>query len=167
MAPDYGQHFLLAFWSLILGFFLGFVCDLVRLAFYRGRVKAYFRFLIDLLFTLFCSLAFMLLFFNLSYGIMRAYAFVIAAVGFWLWRITLGRLYKKAYVFVDGILNVARILFRKMRMFVEVQGYRVHTRIYCKISVTRAAVGYDLLKDERDVSKWKKTGSDEVTLLSE
>ena len=109
----------------------------------------------------------MLLFFNLSYGIMRAYAFVIAAVGFWLWRITLGRLYKKAYVFVDGILNVARILFRKMRMFVEVQGYRVHTRIYCKISVTRAAVGYDLLKDERDVSKWKKTGSDEATLLSE
>ena len=94
MSVAYHLHTELAFWSLLLGVFLGFCYEFFRFA-HRLHPKAvWLIFLEDLLFSGICLLGMLLLFFNLSYGRMRLYAFVGVPAGFILWYVTLGRLFR-------------------------------------------------------------------------
>ena len=85
MSVDYTLHSLLAFWSVILGVACGFVYEFFRLL-HRLHPRAYWLILLeDLFFGSICTAGMMLLFFNLSFGRMRCYAFPGVLLGFILW----------------------------------------------------------------------------------
>ena len=96
MSVSYSLHFLLAGWSLIAGFALGFLYEFFRLLHRLYHLALWLIFIDDLLFCLCCTGALSLLFFNLSFGQMRLYAFLCVAVGFAAWYFTLGTLFRKA-----------------------------------------------------------------------
>lgn len=95
MKVPYEQLFLLALWSLAVGFFYGFVYEWFRLL-HRSHPRLYILiFFEDLLYCLLCALAMMLLFFNLSYGKMRFYSFLLVIAGFLLWYFLAGKLFRR------------------------------------------------------------------------
>lgn len=96
MSVSYHLHTLLALWSLLLGVFLGFCYEFFRFAHRLHPRSVWLIFLEDLLFSGICLCGMLLLFFNLSYGRMRLYAFVGVPMGFILWYFTLGRLFRLA-----------------------------------------------------------------------
>lgn len=96
MSVSYSLHFLLAGWSVIAGIALGFLYEFFRLLHRLHRCALWLIFIDDLLFCMCGTCALALLFFNLSYGQMRLYAFVCVAIGFAVWYFTLGALFRKA-----------------------------------------------------------------------
>ena len=96
MSVSYSLFYLLALWAWILGVISGFVYEFFRLLHRLHPRATWLIFLEDLLFCLFCTCGMLLLFFNLSYGRMRLYAFVFAGIGFLLWYCTAGKLFRKA-----------------------------------------------------------------------
>ncbi len=95
MSTNYLLHSLLALWSLLLGAFLGFVYEFFRI-FHRLHPRTAWLICIeDLLFACICSVCMMLLFFNLSFGRMRFFAFPGLILGFVIWYFTLGRLFRR------------------------------------------------------------------------
>ncbi len=96
MSVSYALHFLLAGWSVLTGVALGILYEFFRFLHRLHRRAAWLIFLEDLLFCLCCSAAMALLFFNLSYGQMRLYAFAGAVLGFLLWYCTVGALFRRA-----------------------------------------------------------------------
>lgn len=104
MNVDYALHGLLALWSVLLGGFLGFVYEFFRVL-HRFHPRLYWLICLeDILFSLICSLGMMLLFFNLSFGRMRFFAFPGMVLGFVIWYFTLGRLFRRI------LLDVSRRL---------------------------------------------------------
>ncbi|MBQ8895536.1 MAG: spore cortex biosynthesis protein YabQ [Clostridia bacterium] len=140
------SQFALALWSLAVGAFLCAVYDIFRLLRLRRKQNALVLFLCDLLFCAIAAVCAMLLFFNLSYGKMRAYSFVLIAFGFMAWRLTVSR-------FVMSLLNrlltvVSKILNSiKMRVLgiIKLCSRRIYTAVYCK----RAIASARKLKPER------------------
>lgn len=105
MSVSYSLHFLLAGWSVLTGLVLGFLYEFFRLM-HRSHPRAYpLIFLEDVVFSLFVTCAMLLLFFNLSYGRMRLYAFVGVAGGFAVWYFTLGKLFCKALSYAASKLR--------------------------------------------------------------
>ena len=96
MSVSYHLHTMLALWSLLLGVFLGFCYEFFRFAHRLHPGAAWLIFFEDLLFSGVCLCGMLLLFFNLSYGRMRLYAFVGVPAGFVLWYVTLGKLFRLA-----------------------------------------------------------------------
>ena len=96
MSVSYHLHTMLALWSLLLGVFLGFCYEFFRFAHRLHPGAAWLIFFEDLLFSGLCLCGMLLLFFNLSYGRMRLYAFVGVPAGFILWYVTLGKLFRIA-----------------------------------------------------------------------
>lgn len=96
MSVSYTLHFLLAGWSVLAGIALGFVYEFFRLLHRLHARVVWLLFLEDLLFCLCCTCALSLLFFNLSYGRMRLYAFAGFAFGFAVWYFTFGALFRRA-----------------------------------------------------------------------
>ena len=94
MSGAYHLHTALALWSLLLGVFLGFCYEFFRFAHRLHPGAVWLIFLEDLLFSGICLLGMLLLFFNLSYGRMRLYAFVGVPAGFVLWYVTMGKLFR-------------------------------------------------------------------------
>ena len=105
MSVDYLSHSLLALWSLILGCFLGFVYEFFRLL-HRFHPRAmWLIFFEDLLFAMICSAGMMLLFFNLSFGRMRFFAFPGMILGFLIWYFTLGRVFRRGWMLLSRLLH--------------------------------------------------------------
>ena len=111
MSVDYSLHSLLVLWSVLLGVFFGFVYEFFRVA-HRFHPRWYWLiFVEDLLFSLICAIGMMLLFFNLSFGRMRFYAFPGIILGFLLWYFTLGRVFRAL------CMRLARYLTPPLRYF--------------------------------------------------
>ncbi len=96
MSVSYSLHFLLAGWSVLAGVLLGFLYEFFKLLHRLHPQVKWLIFLEDLFFSLLCTCAMLLLFFNLSYGRMRLYAFAGVAAGFAGWYFTLGKLFGRA-----------------------------------------------------------------------
>jgi len=112
MSITYSLFYLLALWSLILGVASGFVYEFFRLLHRLHPRATWLIFLEDLLFCLFVTCGLLLLFFNLSYGRMRLYAFVFTGLGFLSWYFTVGKLFRKT---VSRVLRYARPRVRHFR----------------------------------------------------
>ena len=149
MQNEYSLHFLLALWSFILGVFLSAVYDVFRLTRLMKRKQSIFTvFVSDFVFCIISSLCMTVLFFNLSYGRMRGYAFVLVLVGFYVWRITMGRLFmalmRRAVDLVSGLLN--SIKMRVCHAYKK-QMRRIYTASYCsrnlKIRIKRKEIKND------------------------
>lgn len=96
MSVTYSLFYLLALWAFLLGAASGLLYEAFRLLHRLHPRATWLIFLEDLLFCLICACGLLLLFFNLSYGRMRFYAFVFMAIGFLLWYFTVGKLFQKA-----------------------------------------------------------------------
>ncbi len=107
---------LLALASLCVGAFLCAVYDVFRLFRLVREQNGVALFLSDLLFCIIASLCMTVLFFNLSFGRMRAFAFVFALIGFLIWRSTVGRvvmlLMKKLLAILKKLLNSIKTRLR-------------------------------------------------------
>lgn len=96
MSVTYSLFYLLALWAFLLGVASGLLYELFRLLHRMHPRASLLIFFEDLLFCLICVCGLLLLFFNLSYGRMRLYAFVFMAIGFLLWYFTVGKFFQKA-----------------------------------------------------------------------
>ncbi|MBR5746139.1 MAG: spore cortex biosynthesis protein YabQ, partial [Clostridia bacterium] len=92
----FSQGVLLSLWSAAAGAFLCAVYDIFRLCRIGRKAGAAELFFADLLFCLFVYAVFALLFFNLTHGKVRWFAFAFAACGFRLWRATVSRVFMRA-----------------------------------------------------------------------
>ena len=159
MQEVYLQHFELALWSLIVGMFLCAVYDVFRLFRLRRAQNAILFFVNDFVFCLICAVSMCVLFFNLSYGRIRAYAFAFALIGFLIWRVTVSRF---VMAIMNRIVNMVFGFFKltKMRVYVIVKN--VSRRIYTKRYCNRAVASVKKLKEvERKEQEYggKETGS--------
>lgn len=139
MSVSYSLHFLLAGWSVIAGIALGFLYEFFRLLHRLHQRALWLIFIDDLLFCMCGTCALALLFFNLSYGQMRLYAFVCVAVGFAVWYFTLGTLFRKA---VSGL---HRVLFPRWERLKS----RLHTKLQGQRYRHRARTGFGIQKHWR------------------
>lgn len=137
MQDKYVLHTALALWSVILGAFLCAVYDVFRLFRLRRKQNAVMLFICDVLFCLISALSLLILFFNLSFGRMRAYAFVLCLIGFLIWRFTVSRfvmtLMGKLFDFVSRILHSLKmhIVFIYKRI-----ARHAYTSAYCRKAVS-------------------------------
>ena len=76
--------------SLALGAFLSAIFRLARLI---REQKGVILFINDFVYSIIAALCMTVLFFNLSYGRMRAFAFAFVIVGFFIWRISVGKIF--------------------------------------------------------------------------
>ncbi len=119
----------LAVWSLIVGAFLCAVYDIFRLFRLCRRQNALLLFFCDLLFCLFATVCLLLLFFNLSYGRMRLYAFALSVAGFLIWRFTVSRFVMSLLL---KLIKRAEKILNSIKMRVIAKGKRISRRIYTK-----------------------------------
>lgn len=105
MSVSYILFDLLALWAVILGAALGLLYEFFRLLHLLHPRVSWLIFLEDLLFCMLCTFGLLLLFFNLSYGRMRMYAFVFTAAGFVLWYFTAGKLFRKAVLLLVSLIR--------------------------------------------------------------
>lgn len=153
MSTNYLLHSLLALWSLILGAFLGFVYEFFRIS-HRFHPKAAWLICIeDLLFAFICSVGMMLLFFNLSFGRMRFFAFPGVILGFVIWYFTLGRLFRRI------CMGISRRLYPPVRY---IKGFvRTVVRTYVMSFRARHGLGarsYFKRRTEDEASKNQSGG---------
>ncbi|MBR4799027.1 MAG: spore cortex biosynthesis protein YabQ [Clostridia bacterium] len=146
MSP-FAQGLLLALWSAACGGSLCAVYDVFRL-FRTGRKPGGVRlFFADLLYCVFVYAAFALLFFNLTHGKVRWFAFAFAAGGFGLWRITVSRLFMPAAGFIIKTLKKALSQALKYIRRTARSLYRAaHSRALCRGDIKKARRGYGYLK---------------------
>lgn len=136
MSNEYFLHTALALWSVAVGAFLCVVYDIFRVFRLRRKQNSFVLFICDLVFCLIATVCMLVLFFNLSFGRMRAYAFVFAAAGFLAWRSTVSRLVMtlllRLIVAIEKLLNSIkmRVSYASKRM-----SRRIYTSRYCKITV--------------------------------
>lgn len=142
MQGDYFLHTALALWSVALGAFLCAVYDVFRMLRLRKKQNGFVLFLCDLLYCAIATVCMLIMFFNLSYGRVRAYAFVFAFFGFLAWRFTVSRvvisLCLRLIKRVEKLLNliktrVAAIALRLAR--------RIYTAHYCAATVKKIKRG--------------------------
>lgn len=155
MQNEYSLHFALALWSVILGAFLCSVYDIFRLFRLNKRQNNVVLFINDISFCLIATLCFMLLFFNLSHGRMRAYAFVLAVVGFLIWRFTVSyvvmNVMQRLFDFVSRCLNSAKMRACKALALLS---RRIYTRFYCRRSISAV---YKLALKRKEDNNGKET----------
>lgn len=145
MQIDYSLHTELALWSVALGALLCAVYDIFRIFRLRRKQNAVLLFVSDVAFCFIAAVSVLILFFNLSFGRMRAYSFVLIAVGFAIWRFTVSRLVialmLKLIVFSERLLN--SIITRakaKIKLFVR----KIYTRSYCRKNEALAKKGFGI-----------------------
>ena len=108
----------LGFWAFVTGIFLCAVYDIFRVLRLRRRVNGLMLFVADFAFCLVSAVAMLVLFFNLSFGKVRIYAFVFALLGFLLWRFTVGRafvaLVGRVIDFLHSIVSAIKTYLKKL-----------------------------------------------------
>lgn len=147
MQNEFFLHTALALWSVAVGAFICAVYDLFRIFRLRRRQNAIVLFLCDLLFCAIATVCMLVLFFNLSYGRVRAYAFVFAFFGFLAWRFTVSRavisLCLRLVSCAERLLHLIKM--RLMSLFMRLSR-KIYTAFYCKITVKKARRGFGLKK---------------------
>lgn len=138
MSNEYFLHNALAVWSLMVGAFLCAVYDVFRLFRLRRKQNFLLLFFCDILFCLFATICFLLLFFNLSYGRMRLYAFALSVIGFLIWRFTVSRF---VMMLLLKILMLAEKLLNSIKMRISAKIKRIlryiYTKRYCKTAIKK------------------------------
>lgn len=148
----------LAIWSLAAGAFLCGVYDLFRLFRLRGKQKRVTLFFCDLLFCLIAAVTMLLLFFNLSFGRARAYAFVFCGAGFLIWRLTVSRLVMRLMLrlitFAEKLLNSIKM---RLNVLLFKLSRRIYTSNYCRKKLRYVQNGFGILKKRKEIKNDKKT----------
>ena len=147
MGTDYGLHFILFFASILNGVLLGLVYDCFRVSrmfFLKNRVVIFIE---DLLFCTVCALSFVLLFYNFSFGKMRAYAFLGSIGGFCVYYFTLGRFTRHV---CECVYAFASPRIKRIINMIKAAMFAVEKRIYTynrsTSFVKRAEKGFGLLR---------------------
>jgi len=131
-----------------LGGFLCIVYDVLRVM----RMKFCCRkgvtlFISDFLFCIFATVCMLVLFFNLTYGKVRVYAFVFALMGFLLWRVTFGRLITALLLKLLNLFSAIYNLAKKRVFAIVLQIMRsIYTKNCCRRLVKNASCGFGLIK---------------------
>ncbi len=116
-------------------------------------------FLADFAFCLICTATMLVLFFNLSFGKVRIYAFVFALLGFLLWRGTVGLLFVTLVGKVmDFIHNVASAVKAYLKRISQSAGRYLKTKIYCRGLVKKSKRGFGIIKNRKYKQKGIKNG---------
>lgn len=148
METDYRLHFVLFFASIVNGVILGLIYDCFRVSrmfFLKNKIVIFFE---DLAFSLVCAVSFMILFYNYSFGRMRAYAFLGSIGGFCIYYFTVGRFTRavceKVYSVVSPILK--RV---KNKLVSSLYGFYKQIFTYRRraLYIQKAARGFGLLKN--------------------
>ncbi len=151
MGVDYSLHTVLALWSVAVGALLCAVYDLFRITRLRRKQNSFVLFISDFVYCVISACIMTVLFFNLSYGRMRAYAFAFAIVGFLIWRLTVSKvailLLNKAIDFVGKLLNSIKI---RVTFVLTNIIRRIYTSIYCNISIRNASNGCRMLMKRKE-----------------
>ena len=159
MQDKYILHTALALWSVVLGAFLCAVYDVFRLFRLRRKQNAVTLFICDVLFCVISALSLLILFFNLSHGRMRAYAFVLCLGGLLIWRLTVSRfvmaLMGKLIDFVSRLLHSlkAKIIF----VYKRIARY-AYTSAYCRKTVLNLKNLKFKRKEEKNDTEEARTG---------
>jgi len=154
----------LALWAFVAGLFLCAVYDVFRVLRLRRKVNGLVLFLADFAFCLVCTAVMLVLFFNLSFGKVRVYAFVFAVLGFFLWRKTVGLLFVtlvgKVIDFINGVALAVRTCLK--RMLLNASRY-LKTKIYCRRVVKKSKHGFGMLKNRNYKQKGIKNEQETYT----
>lgn len=138
-----GSAAALAVASFLLGVLLCAVYDLFRVFRLRHKINYILLFFSDLAYSAIVSLSMLLLFFNLTYGRVRVYAFVIIVLGFLAWRFTVSRLAMslcmRLFDFTAKVLNSSKM---RVKRFIKRLSRRIYTAFYCRATVYRFRRGY-------------------------
>ncbi|MBR0232348.1 MAG: spore cortex biosynthesis protein YabQ [Clostridia bacterium] len=154
----FARGLLLAAWAAAAGAFLCAVYDLFRLFRLGRRPGAVPLFFSDLLFCAFVYAAFALLFFNLTHGRVRWFAFACAAAGFLLWRATFGKLLMRA---AEKCLSVTKTTLAKAKRYLLRAALRAKraagSAAACRRDIKNARRGYGFTKSlQRRKAKYGK-----------
>ena len=131
--------------SLALGAFLSAVYDIFRLARLIREQKGVILFINDFVYSIIAALCMTVLFFNLSYGRMRAFAFAFVIVGFLIWRISVGK------IFMLLMSRLIRLIKRILKS--------IKTRIIARIS---AIIGWINRKKDALPARLKRKENENV-----
>lgn len=143
MSVSYLQHFLLAGWSVLTGCLLGAIYEPFRLLHRLHARLTWLIFIEDLLYSLCCTVAMLLLFFNLSYGRMRMYAFFGVLFGFLLWYCTVGKLLRQ----------VVELLYRKWQPHAALLACSLYTSREKRRLCRAAEKGFGIFKRIRRITE--------------
>lgn len=145
----------LAVWSVVTGCFLCCVYDVFRISRLRKKQNFIVLFLCDMAFCGIATVSMLVLFFNLSFGSPRFYAFLFALAGFLAWRFTISRFVmffiQKLLDLLERILNLIKM--RAMSLLKRI--YRlIYTKKYCRCTVAKSKNGFNLKgKEFKNVTK--------------
>lgn len=147
METDYGLHFILFFASIVNGAVLGLIYDCFRVSrmfFLRNKIVIFFE---DLAFCLICAVSFMILFYNYSFGMMRAYAFLGSIGGFCIYYFTAGQFTKAV---CEKVYSIVSPILKKARNRIATAVYNCYKQIFtyarCAVYIKRAGKGFGLLR---------------------
>jgi spore cortex biosynthesis protein YabQ len=150
MGVDSSLGMTLALWAVVAGAFLSAVYDVFRVSRLRHEQGRALIFLNDVAFCAISACTMMLLFFNLSDGKIRGYAFAFALVGFLVWRATVSRILIFA---LNRLLDAAEKILkltmtRFQRGFTRISR-RIYTCFYCEYTVKSSKRCFSLLDEKR------------------
>ncbi len=140
----------LAVWSFVCGVLLCGIYDIFCVSRLIKKQKALILFINDFLFCIIAALVMLILFFNLSFGEPRMYAFLFAFLGFTLWRYTVSRFYiwliRRAVEFMSNLLNsikmrIIALVKRALRL--------IYSGFYCRQTIENSKKGFGLLKIQK------------------
>ncbi len=140
----------LAVWSFVCGVLLCGIYDIFCVSRLIKKQKALILFINDFLFCIIAALVMLILFFNLSFGEPRMYAFLFALLGFTLWRYTVSRFYiwliRRVVEFMSNLLNLIKmriigLVKRALRL--------IYSGIYCRRTIENSKKGFGLLKIQK------------------
>ncbi len=150
MQIDYSLQNAVALWAFVLGCCLCLIYDILRVFRLGKKQNPLLLFLLDVVYCLLVSVSFSVLFFNLTFGRMRAYGFLFGAAGFWAWRLTVSRLFMLLLIKLrDAVAKFMNSLKIGVQSFITRLVRRVYTKIYCEITITRAKRGFGMYKSTR------------------
>ncbi len=147
METDYGLHFILFFASIVNGAVLGLIYDCFRVSrmfFLKNKVVIFFE---DLVFSLICAASFMILFYNFSFGMMRAYAFLGSIGGFCIYYFTAGRFTRAV---CEKVYSVVSPVFKRAKTKMKACVYSYYKQVFTyrrrASYIKKAGRGFGLLK---------------------
>ncbi len=146
---------MLAVWAVAVGGLLCAVYDVFRVIRLRlGLRKGIPLFICDFAFCMFATLCMLVLFFNLTYGKVRLYAFWFVFLGFGLWRVTVGRLIVALLLWLLGVLsNFFDLAKQRIKVWISAVMRIIYTKNYCRRTLTQASGGFGLLKRKEAVNE--------------
>ncbi len=151
MQGEYLLHSALALWSVAVGAFLCAVFDVFRLFRLRRAQNAAVLFICDFTFCVISAVVMLVLFFNLSYGRIRAYAFVFALIGFLIWRFTVSRLVMTLMLrFVTAACKILNLIKMRVYGIFKRISRRVYTCYYCNRTVAGVKKSTEFKRKEQE-----------------